>query len=369
MRIDLFRPRVSPEAAAAVAAVLESGWLGTGAKVREFEIAFAKQVDATDCVMVNNGTAAIHLALHSADLPAGAEVITSPLTYVATHHAILYAGYRPIFADVQPTTGNLDPASVAARITPQTRALLPIHYAGYPCDLDQLYRLAEEHSLAVIEDCAHATGASYRGAPIGSSPGLCCFSLNPTKNLTAGQGGAITTSRSGFGERLRALRNLGLSADSFTRQARSCGEDTPWRYAIREVGYPYAPSDLNAAIGLVQLPRLVADNQRRAEIASVYRSCLRGRSGIQLLEYADDRESSYCFYPILVERRDDLAGKLRRHGVGVGVHFPPNDLLADQYDQTPNAVDFSRRTLTLPLHVGLTDDDLEIVSGLVAAGW
>lgn len=369
MSISLFKTHISPEAVAAAGRVLESGWVGQGAKVRAFEAAFAEYLGARFCVAVRSCTAALHLALHVLDLTEG-EIITSSLTFVATHHAILYAGCQPVLADIQVSTGNLDPIAMRDKVTEKTRAILLVHYSGYPCDLEEIYEIAKQHRLDVVEDCAHATGATYRGAKIGNSHTLHCFSFGPTKNLTMVHGGAITTNNPQHVERLRRLRCLGIDRDIYRRVHSTSDDRPPWQYEVKELGFAYHLSDLNAAIGLAQLQRLEIENQRRAQIANAYRSGLQGVAGVQLLEYGKDRESSYHMYPILVERRDDLAHKLRRHDIGVGVHYLPNDLLPKyKYGDLPHWEYFWQRTLTLPIHPTLTDDEVDTVIGLVRAGW
>ncbi len=369
MSISLFKSHVCPEAVAAAAEVLVSGWLGQGAKVKAFEAAFAEYLGARYCVAVSNGTAALHLALHVLDLPDGAEVITSPLTFISTHHAIYYARCQPVLADIQASTGNLDPTALENKITDRTRALLIVHYGGYPCDLQEIYDIANRYRLEVIEDCAHATGATYRGSKIGNSHTLHCFSFAPTKNLTMGQGGAITTNNPQHIERLKRLRHLGIDRDTYER-VHSRSDDRPrWKYEVKELGFPYYLSDLNAAIGLAQLRRLGPENLRRAQIAHAYQSRLQRVPGLQLLNYNEDRQSSYYMYPILCEQRDDLAEMLNRRGVGVGVHYLPNDILpVNKFSELPEMEYFWRRTLTLPIHPLSPDVKLDTVINLVQKG-
>jgi len=366
-RIRLFKPNIRPEAGEAASAVLREGWFGLGPRTARFEEQFAEVVGARHCVAVSSGTAALHLALHVLDLPNEAEVVTTPLTWVATHHAISHARCVPVPADIQPHTGNIDPAAIERCIGPRTGALLVIHYAGYPCDMDEIRLLAAERGLPLIEDCAHALGSSYRGSPIGGADSLQCFSFNPVKNLTTGQGGAITTNSGEHVERLRALRSLGLGRPTHERLSEG---GSPYRTSMElsEVGFPYAMSDLNAAIGLAQLPALEEDNARRAEIARMYADGLRGVPGLELLSHAGDRESSHHMSPLLAERRDALAERLLEAGIESGVHYPKNPLL-EHDEELPGMEQFSARTLTLPHHPLLADADVERVIETVRGGW
>ena len=364
--LPLFKTRLSAEAVRGAVEVLESGWLGQGRKVREFEQEFAAYVGARHCVAVSTGTAALHLAVRALSLPDGDEVVTTPMTWVATHFAVLYERCRPILADIQPATGNIDPEQIERKITPETGALLVVHYSGYPCDLGEIYDIARRHRLPVIEDCAHAHGARYRGARIGAGPTLHCFSFGPTKNLTTIHGGAITTDNDEHMARLRALRSLGFSRDV---DPRSHDSATPYRssYELQELGFRYEMPDVNAAVGLAQLPHLAEENARRAKVAESYASGLEGTPGVELLHYADDRRSAYHMYPVLVDGRDALAAKMERHGVHVGVHYHLNTLL--DHHGLSEAQRFASRTLTLPIHPSLTDDDVEQVVGVFAGGW
>jgi perosamine synthetase len=366
MRIPLFRTRLAPEAFEAAAQVLDSGWLGHGENVVRFEEAFASYLGVEHCVAVSSGTAALHLALRILDLPEGAEVVTTPMTWVSSHLAILYERCRPVMADIQPLTGNVDPAEIERRISPRTGAIMIVHYCGYPCDLDEVYEVARLHDLPVIEDCSHAAGATYRERRIGSAATLQCFSFGPIKNLTTIQGGAVTSADGRHFGRLRSLRSLGFET---TVHERLGSRGTTYRsgYRLAEPGFRYELSDLHAAIGLAQLPHLDAENAVRAERAGSYAERLRGVAGLELLQYAGDRRSSYHMYPVLVEERDRLAEKLRGEEIDVGVHYPPNPLIQDS--PPPRMERFSARTLTLPLHPSLTEDEAESVAATIAAGW
>ena len=367
MNIPLFRPRISEEAIAAAADVLRSGWLGLGPRTREFEESFATYVGSPHCVGLSSCTAAIHLALHILDLSPGAEVITTPITFVSTNHAILYERLEPVFADVDRRTGSLDPVSVRQKITDRTGAILVVHYGGYPADLDELYAIADEHGIAVIEDCAHAAGATYKGKRIGSHGRLHAFSFHAVKNLPMGDGGALTLSSFADDDRVRRLRWLGIDKDTYRRTGE---QGYHWEYDVPEVGFKCHMNDIEAAIGLAQLNLLDRENGRRAEIASLYRQRLEGIPGLTLPPESADRSSSYHLFPVLVERRNDLVDHLRSNGIDAGVHYRRNDEYA-MYEKTilPGAEYFSAHTLSLPMHLDLTDEDVVRIADVISGGW
>ena len=367
MNIPLFRPSISNEAIDAVSDVLRSGWIGLGPRTREFEERFAAYIGAPHCVGLNSCTSAIHLALRILDLPKGSEVITTALTFVSTNHAILYEDLKPVFADVDRATGNLSVASVAEKITDCTRALLVVHYGGYPADIDELYALARSRGISIVEDCAHACGSTYKGRRIGSHGDLHAFSFHAVKNLPMGDGGALTVRHSEDDARLRRLRWLGIDKDTFRRTTTSTYD---WEYDVPEVGYKYHMNDIAAAIGLAQLRLLDEQNARRAAIASAYRAQLEKVPGVTLSPESDDRTSSYHLFPIIVENRDALLLKLREAGIGTGVHYRRNDAYS-MYERTdlPATEWFSSHVLSLPMHMCLSDEDVGCVTRAIASGW
>ncbi len=367
MKIPLFRPRISEEAIEAAAAVLRSGWLGLGPKTGEFERAFAAHVGSEHCIGLSSCTAAIHLALRVLDLPPDSEVITTPITFVSTNHAILYEGLRPVFADVDQRTGNIDPVSVRERVSERTGAIIVVHYGGYPADLDELYEIARERGISIIEDCAHACGSVYRGRRIGSHGDLHAFSFHAVKNLPMGDGGALTVRSAEHDARLRRLRWLGIDKDTFSRT----GENVyHWEYEVTEVGFKCHMNDIEAAIGLVQLGRLDAENARRSEIAALYRENLDTVAGVTLPPVSDDRSSSHHLFPVTVERRNDLVDRLREKGIATGVHYRRNDEYR-MYEKTdlPNAEHFSSHVMSLPMHLDLRDSDVVSIADVIREGW
>lgn len=367
MRVPLFRPSISEAAIAQVADVLRSGWLGLGPRTRDFEQRFARYIDVPHCVGLNSCTSAIHLALHVLNLPKGSEVITTALTFVSTNHAILYEELIPVFADIDSRTGNLLVQDVAAKITERTRVLIVVHYGGYPADIDDLYALARSHGIAVIEDCAHACGATYKGRRIGGHGDFHAFSFHAVKNLPMGDGGALTVRSPDHDARLRRLRWLGIDKDTFRRTTSSSYE---WEYDVPEVGFKYHMNDVEAAIGLAQLDLVDRENARRAEVAAAYQGVLAHVDGITLPARTVDRSSSYHLFPILVENRDAFIARMKSAGIGTGVHYRRNDEYP-MYRKAdlPNTEWFSSRVVSLPMHMCLTDEDVGYVTDTIASGW
>jgi perosamine synthetase len=364
--ITVFRPVVEDGAIAAVNAVLRSGWPGPGPAVERFEESFARYVGAPHAVAVSSCTAALHLALLLLEVGPGDEVITTPITFVGANEVILMAGATPVFADVDPSTGLLDPTSVAERVTPRTRAVIVTHLSGTPADLDALYAVAERRSIAVVEDAAHACGSAYRGVRIGGHPGMQAFSFQATKNLNAVDGGMLCVRSPELAARARRLRWMGISDDTWTRGRRGAYR---WAYRVDELGQRYTMSDLNAAMGLAHLGTLEVANERRRSIARRYREGLRGLPGVAIPAADPDSRSATYFSPVLVDGRDELCSWLAAHGIGSSVHFRRNDAheLFGPAADLPGAERYWRRAITLPLHLRLTDHDVARVIDAVGA--
>jgi perosamine synthetase len=370
LQIRLFKPRIREEAIAAASEVMRSGWVGRGPKVTEFEGAFAKFVGVERAVALNTGTSAVHMAVKLLGLERGDEVITSAATFVGANEVLLYEGLKPVFADVDVRTGNLAAETVAAKITPRTKAIMLVHFAGYACDLEGIGALARKHGLAIVEDCAHACGAKYRGARIGNSGNLCAFSFDPIKNLTTGDGGMLTGAEEAQEKRARTLRYMGLSKDAFARVNAVGHQPRPWEYDVPEVGYRYHMNDIAAAMGLVHLKYLDEENAKRAAVARRYCDLLRGVAGVRVPEYEADRECGFHLFWILAERRDQLAEKLAQAGVITGVHYSRNDHYAIfEKAELPNTGEFCSGVLSLPLHLDLTGEEIEYVASQIRGGW
>jgi perosamine synthetase len=360
--IQVFRPALGEEEYEAVKEVMKSGWIGLGPKTREFEEKFSEYVGAKYAIGLNSGTAALHLALVAYNLAPGDEIIVPSLTFISTVHAIRYVGATPVFADVHEDTLCIDMSDVLRKITPRTRAVMPVHYGGHPCDLDELHEIADSKGILVIEDAAHAAGALYKGRRIGSISPATCFSFHAVKNLTMGEGGAIATDDARVNARVRMLRWVGINKDTWTRSSdlRTYG----WYYEVEELGYKYHLSDIPAAIGIVQLQKLDRTNAKRAEIVKRYNRALSELPWISTPVKRAYVQSAYHNYVIKTDYRDQLNLYLREKGIATGVHYMPAHL-HPIYKGVPATVPKTdilwRKLLTLPLYPDLTDDDMNYI--------
>ena len=375
--IPFNRPEIGEEEIAEVVDVLRSGWLTTGERTARFEREFCAYTGARHALALSSGTAAIHLALAALGIGRGDEVITTPLTFCATVNAILHVGATPVLADVD-ENGNLSPRSVAERITPRTRALLPVHLGGMPCRMDALWELARSHNLAVVEDAAHAVGTHYKGEHLGSASSslsdAVAYSFYATKNITTGEGGMVTTNRKELAERMRILALHGISKDAWNRYS----ESGHWYYEVLEPGFKYNLSDLQSALGIHQLRKLDHFIERRAALAALYTHLL---GGVQELETPRDcgyGRHAWHLYILCLKSgrlnigRDEFLDELRRHKIGASVHFipiPKHRFFAPwveaEHNQCPRALALYGRMLSLPLYPGLTEDEVRRVAAAV----
>ncbi|MSO55860.1 MAG: UDP-4-amino-4,6-dideoxy-N-acetyl-beta-L-altrosamine transaminase [Acidobacteria bacterium] len=352
---------------AAVVEVLRSDWITTGPKIAEFERAMAGFVGARHAVSFSSGTAALHAAVFAAGLEAGDEAITAPLTFCATANAVLYQGATPVFADVRRETLTIDPDEVRGRVTPRTKVLMPVDYAGQPADLDPLLSIADRHGLVVIEDAAHALGAAYHGRAVGSISHMSVFSFHPVKHLTTGEGGMVTTDKEDLAKRLRLFRSHGIDGSARGRHA-----EGPWYYEMTALGYNYRLTDIACALGLAQLPRLAANLARRRAIAARYNDVLAGTPGLGLPTVAADVAHAWHLYPVRVEPpidRGEVFRALRAEGLGVNVHYVPVHLhpyyrerFGYRCGEFPNAEAAYQRLISLPMFHGMTDGDVDDVT-------
>lgn len=353
----------------AVVDVLKGDYLTTGPKIAEFERAFAENVGAKYAVAVNSGTAALHAAAFAAGIHEGDEIITSPITFAASANCVLYLGGRPIFADIDPKTYNIDPMEIWKQITPKTRAIIPVHFTGQPVDLDEIHSIAEKYRLVVIEDAAHALGAEYKGKKIGGLSDMAIFSFHPVKHITTGEGGMITTNNSNYYQKLLLFRTHGITRDKTLLFQNEGG----WYYEQQELGFNYRMTDFQAALGLSQLKKSDQFLKRRRELADIYNQSLRNIPGIILPYQAPDTNSSWHLYVIQIgdeagKNRREVYDELKRANIGVNVHYIP--VYRHPYYQTfgfpkglcPNAESYYKRALTLPLFPGMSERDaLEVV--------
>ncbi len=368
--LPFHRALIGEEEMDAVMDVLRSGWLTAGPRVKEFEAQFGKYVGATHAIAVSSCTAALHLALAAIGLQAGDEVILPTMTFAASGEVVLYFGAKPVLVDCLPGSFHIDPAKVELAITSRTRAIMPVHYGGSPCEMDALLEIAQRHGLKVIEDAAHALPSSYKGRPVGTIGDITCFSFYATKTLTTGEGGMITTSDAAYAEKMRRLSLHGISKDAWKRYS----ADGTWRYDIQAAGYKYNFTDMQAALGLAQLAKCDAMSRSRAEIAARYDAALRASSCYEIAEAPLDAGHARHLYVILVKTgalridRDRVIEELKSRGIGTSVHFIPlhlhslyRDELGYAPGQFPNAEERFERAISLPIYPAMTEADTERV--------
>ena len=360
----------------AVVDVLRSDWLTTGPKVGEFEEAMADWVGAKYAVSFSSGTAALHGAAFAAGLGSGDEAITTPLTFCATANCVLYQGATPVFADVSEDTLNLDPREVTANISPRTKAIIAVDYAGHPAELDELRQIAERAGAVLIEDACHALGAEYHGKRVGSLADMTVFSFHPVKHLTTGEGGMVTTDNARLAETLRRFRNHGISSEARDRQ-----ESGQWFYEMVLLGYNYRLTDIACALGMSQIEKLETNLARRREIAGEYARTLRDLPGIDLdgdfaITLPAARvgiNSAWHLYPIRLNLESLSAGRaeifraLRAENIGVNVHYIPvhqHPYYREHFPETfrkgfcPVAEDAYERLISLPMFHAMTPEDV-----------
>jgi len=356
---------------------LKSGWITTGPKVKRFEDAFKAYVGAPYAVPLSSATAGLHLTLLALGIKEGDEIITTPMTFASTVSMIILCGGTPVLADIEPGTLNIDVAEVRKKITPKTRAIIPVHFAGQSCDMDPLFALAREHNLTIIEDAAHAAGTEYKGRRIGSLDSISIFSFHPNKNITTGEGGMVCTADETLAEEISLLKFHGMSREAWKRFAAS---GTP-NYDILMPGFKYNMMDIQAAIGIHQLPKLDRFIDRRTEIAEQYNREFAEVAELALPAYApyDQRHAWHLYTPLVrIEKldidRDQFMNELKKHNIGSGLHYKAihhhpyyRDHLGYADSDLPVATYASQRILSLPLFPKMTAEDAADVVTAVKA--
>jgi len=359
-------PLIGEEEIAEVVDTLRSDWITTGPKVAQFEAEFAARVSAPAAVAVNSCTAALHTALAVSEIGPGDEVITTPLTWAATVNVIEHVRARPVLVDVEADTLTINPALIEAAITGRTRAIIPVHYAGHPADLDPIHGLARARRLLVVEDAAHSIPAAYRGRKIGSGANPVAFSFYATKNLTTAEGGMLTGEH-GFLERARLLSLHGLSRDAWKRYDKGGS----WRYEVLAPGFKYNMTDIQAALGLWQLRKLPAFQERRRQVVRRYTEAFQGDEALELPVERPNVEHAWHLYVLRLRPgvlrigRDRFIEELATCNIGTSVHFTPihlhpyyRDKYGYQATAFPVAYDSFQRMLSLPLNPRLSDQDV-----------
>jgi len=363
-------PLIGKEEEKEVLDCLETGWLGTGPKVARFEREFCDYKQATQAVAVNSCTAALHLSLLAAGIGPGDEVITTAMTFCATVNTIIHVGARPVLADIDPRTLNMDPEQVKAKITGRTRAIIPVHFAGRACDMDALCAIAEQHGLIIIEDCAHAIETTYKGKHVGSFGQFGCFSFYATKNLAMGEGGMVLTKDEEYASRIKTLALHGMSKDAWKRFS----DEGYKHYQVVECGFKYNMMDLQAALGIHQLHRIEENWKRRQQVWTIYQQEL-GDLPLTLPQSPEkETRHAYHLYTVLIDpertdtTRDQFLTAMTAENIGVGVHYqsiPVHPYYQKQFgwrpEDYPHSFRIGEQTVSLPLSAKLTDRDVSDV--------
>ena len=370
MQIPFHKPYITEDEVSGLLDTVRSGWLTMGPKTFEFEREFSAYVGSRHAVAMNSGTSALHLSLKAIGLEAGDEVIVPTMTFTATAEVVCYFNAKPVLVDIDRITGNIDIPAIERAVTEKTRAIIPVHYGGLPCDMDRILDIAEAKGLFVVEDAAHSLPASYKGKAVGTIGDLTCFSFYATKPLAAGEGGMVTTENGEWAERISMLRLHGISKDAWKRYSNGGS----WYYEVMETGYKYNMTDIQASIGLSQLKKLDRMWERRKQIAELYN---RGFSDYEplIVPYGDsDRVSSYHLYALKINLdvlsidRAEFIELLKERGIGTSVHFIPlhrhpfykNEFSYDT-EKFPEAEWVYERLVSLPIYPSMSDREVEYV--------
>ena len=357
-----------------VVACLRSAWIGTGPRVSQFEEDFAAYKNVPHAVALNSCTAALHLSMLVADLGPDAEVITTPLTFCATVNAIIHGGATPVLADIDPATMNIDPNEIERRITPRTRAIVPVHFAGRPCDMDTIMNIAQRHNLKVIEDCAHAIETEYKGQKAGTFGDFGCFSFYSTKNIVTGEGGMVLAKRDEDIARIKVLGLHGMSKDAWKR----FGDEGFKHYQVVECGFKYNMMDMQAALGIHQLRRVEAYWRRRSQIWQRYMEAFRSLPIGLPAQVEENTRHAYHLFTIMIDEektglsRDRFLDRMTAEGVGVGVHYlslPEHPYYQKSFgwkpEDYPHAMRIGRQIVSLPISAKLTEaDEVDVINAV-----
>lgn len=363
-------PYVGREEMAEMAKTLKSGWLGTGPKVAKFEEMISRYAGAKFGLALNSCTAGLHLSLLASGVGPGDEVITTPLTFCATVNAIIHSGAKPVFVDVDKETMNIDPDQIEKAITKRTKAIIPVHLAGRPCEMDKILKIAKKHKLIVIEDAAQALGSEYKGKKIGSFGDLTCFSFYVTKNIITGEGGMVTTNNKTFADKIKIYALHGMSKDAWKRYS----DDGYKHYEVVYPGFKYNMTDMQASLGLHQMKRIAEFDKIREKIWDLYNAGFKDLPVVLPAPFAQNSRHNKHLYTLLIDKkesgisRDDFMQALHQQGIGTGVHFIPVHLhkyYRERFNYKtgdfPNAEYIGFRTVSLPLSAKLTDSEAKRV--------
>jgi perosamine synthetase len=358
MMLPVSRPSIGQEELKEVEKVFSTGWLGLGSTVFEFENKLKEYLGARHALAVNTGTTALHIALDAFGIKDGDEVIVPSLTFCASVQVITALGARPVFCEINPDNLNMDVIDVKKRITEKTKAIMPVHYCGQACDMDVLMEIVKNKGIYIIEDAAHAFGSSYKGKKVGSFGDATCFSFDPIKNLTCGEGGAVVLSNDAIAELIRTKRILGIDKDTWHRYR----NERAWFYEVTTQGYRYHMSNINAAIGIAQFKKLEQFVQKKKDIVQKYNDAFKNVDGVKILSWNLEETAPFTYIiRILNGAREDLIEFLKERGVGTGIHYIPNHLqpfFKPFTTSLPITEQIGEEILTLPLYYDMTDEEV-----------
>ncbi len=361
MTLPVSRPSIGQEELKEVEKVFSTGWLGLGSTVFEFENKLKNYLGAKHVLAINTGTTALHIALDAFGIKDGDEVIVPSLTFCASIQVITALGARPVFCEINPDNLNIDVSDVKKRITNKTKAIMPVHYCGQACDMDALVEFGKNHNIVIIEDAAHAFGSSYKGKKIGSFGDATCFSFDPIKNLTCGEGGAIALSDDTIAELIRKKRILGIDKETWHRFR----NERAWFYEVTTQGYRYHMSNINAAIGIAQFKKFESFIHRKKEIVQKYNDAFMDVDGLKSLSWNLEETAPFTYIVrVLNGAREDLIAFLNEKGVGTGIHYIPNHLqpfFKPFATSLPVTEQIYEEILTLPLYYDMTDENVATV--------
>ena len=362
MKIPFHKPHITKKEVDSVIETMQSGWLTMGPKTIQFENNFKKNIGSQYAISVNSATSALHLALNAVGVGIGDEVIIPTNTFIATAEAVTYSGAKPVLCDIEKKYHNIDINLIEQLITPRTKAIIPVHFGGNPCDMDEITKIGNHFNLKIIEDAAHALPSSYKNKKIGTFSDAVCFSFYATKTLTTGEGGMVTTNNSKIAEKVRIQRLHGINGDAWKRYE----QDNDWYYEVIDLGYKYNTTDIQSAIGLVQLEKLEWMRDERKMIAEKYKNAFAGK--LIFINEDNKNESSWHLFVIKIGNRDELHQKLKEKGISTSVHFIPihkhpyyKNRFSFDNGKYPVANLVFEQSLSLPIYPGLGESEVEYI--------
>ena len=362
MQIPFHKPHITQKEIDSVIDIMRSRWLTMGPKTIEFEIAFKKYIGSQFSISVNSGTAALHLALNAVGVKKNDEVILPTNTFIATAEAVVYIGAKPILCDIEANYHNIDINLIESLITPKTKAIIPVHFGGHSCEMDEIIRIAKQYNLKIIEDAAHALPSFYKNKKIGTFSDAVCFSFYATKTLSTGEGGMVTTNNKKIAKKVSLQRLHGINGDAWKRYERN----NDWYYEVIDLGYKYNTTDIQSAMGIVQLEKLEWMRDERKMIAEKYKNAFSGK--LDFIEENIKNQSSWHLFVIKIGNRDELHQKLKEKGISTSVHFIPihkhpyyKKIFSLTNEDYPVANLVFEQSLSLPIYPGLGESEVEYI--------